>query len=331
MKILLIGPGSIGRRHLGNILQLGFRQIEVVSRNVSLSKPFDHLPVHASVEDALAASTFDAAILCTPTAYHAAVIIQLLKAKIGKIYIEKPVSHSLEHIETIVQLASAYPNKIVVGFDLHFDPGLQKVKELISANTIGKIVSVNAQVGQYLPDWRPAEDYRNGMSSKKQTGGGVMLDLVHEFDYLLWLCGPVANIACMYNHSGALQIETEDVAEVLLQFNCRAIGTIHLDYLQPKLVRNCLVTGEKGSIQWNLALSSVTWANHQQNENSFSYAGFERNDRFLNIMKCFLDNENDERLTSLHKGIESLLLVAAAKYSSESNQFINLSSFSKKS
>lgn len=324
MKILLIGFGSIGKRHLGNLFYLGYTDIDVVTRNESLPEPFNNLTLYKTLEQALENAEYETAILCTPTSYHTPAILQLLQAGIYRIYIEKPISHSLDNIDLVKKLATGYANRLVVGFDLHFDRGLQKVQELLSAGTVGKIISINAQVGQYLPDWRPAEDYRLGMSAKIETGGGVMLDLVHEFDYVTWLGGPVKTVAGLYKNSGTLEIETEDIAEVLLQFENGALGTIHLDYLQPSLVRNCLVTGTEGSIKWNLANNSVEWINLEKESFSYDYKGFERNDRFIEIMKCFLEDAPDPRLTNLEQGIQSLQLVLAAKKSCDTQQFIKM-------
>lgn len=324
MKILLIGFGSIGKRHLGNLFHLGFNNVDVVTRNALLPEPYKELKLYNSLQDALANSTYDTAILCTPTAQHTPAILQLLQAQVYRIYIEKPISHSLDDIDVVSSLAGSYSNKIVVGFDLHFDPGLLKVKELLAAGTIGKIISINAQVGQYLPDWRPTEDYRQGMSAKIATGGGVMLDLVHEFDYVTCLAGPVKTVAALYNNSGTLEIETEDVAEVLLQFDNGAVGTIHLDYLQPSLVRNCMITGTEGSIKWNLATNTVDWMNQKKESFTYDYKSFGRNDRFIEIMKCFLEDAPDDRLTNLEQGIKSLQLVLAAKKSCDAQQFIKI-------
>ncbi len=324
MKILLIGLGSIGLRHLRNLLTLAYSGVSVVSRSGRLPEEFSSLPVYSSLPAALSSATFDAAIVCTPTSFHFHSVKALLEAQVPNIYIEKPVSNSLNGMDVLLALSASYQNNIVVGYDLHFDPGMQKVKQLIEEDAIGKVVSVNAQVGQYLPDWRPKEDYIKGMSARKETGGGVMLDLIHEFDYLLWLMGPAKTVACQYSNSGALNIETEDVCEVLLHFKNGVIGTIHLDYLQQKLVRNCLITGYGGTITWNLAESKVNWINKNKEEFAFDYKGFERNDRFIEIMKAFLENKNDPRLTTLRQGVESLRLVLAAKHSAENTVFAEL-------
>lgn len=332
MKILLIGLGSIGKRHLSNLLALGYHDIAVVSRNNPLPDPFAQLQRFASTAEALAAQVFDAAFVCSPTAKHTADLLALLRKQIRLIYCEKPVADRLDDIAQIRQLASLYEHRIVVGFDLHFDPGLSKVRELLASRTIGNIVSINAQVGQYLPDWRPHEDYKQGTSARIETGGGVMLDLVHEFDYLQWLmgpdAGPVTSVACHYANTGALQIQTEEVADVLLKFKGGQSGTIHLDYFQRTLVRHCLITGTAGSIIWDLAASCVTWNGADKQGHRFDYADFVRNDRFVAIVDAFMRSSSapqmDERLTGLEQGIASLQLVLAAKRSSETQSFISL-------
>jgi predicted dehydrogenase len=327
LKVILVGFGSIGKRHLRNIISLGYNDVVVVSPSGKLEDEFSSLKVYKTIEEGLSLSTFDVAIISNPTAVHLTSFQVLLKANIPNIYIEKPISHNYEGIEKILEQLDITKHNIKVGFDLHYDLGLQKVKELIISKTIGNIVSVNAQVGQYLPDWRPHEDYSNGMSAKKETGGGVMLDLVHEFDYLYWLLGNVDTIASFNKNSGSLNIETEDVAEVLLKFDNGIIGTIHLDYLQPKLVRNCMFTGSEGSIFWNLVDSKVKWINKEKQENEFDYKGFERNDRFLNIMRDFLALQTNGKTTSFEQGLQSLRMVLAAKYSSEQNVFVKMKEF----
>ena len=327
MKILIVGLGSIGARHLRNILHLGYTDVSIVSRSGILPIEFSSLSVYSTLTEALSSSHFDAAVICTPTALHSADVKKVLAAKIPSVYIEKPVSHSLEEVNDLLTLSQSYACTVVVGYDLHFDKGLQKVKQLLEEDAIGKVVSVNAQVGQYLPGWRPQQDYRIGMSAKKETGGGVMLDLVHEFDYLQWLLGTPLLVACQYANTGTLEIETEDVCEVLVRFKNGAVGTIHLDYLQRELVRNCMITGSTGTIWWNLADRKVEWINENKVKQIFSYDNFERNDRFIEIMQSFLEQKEDTRLTNLESGIESLRWVMAAKYSAENRVFVNIKTF----
>ena len=324
MKILLIGTGSIGKRHLANILALGYSHITIVSRSGKLPQGITGLAVFTSLEQALQADHFDTAIVCTPTANHITDILQLLRAGIQTIYTEKPISHNWDHMELVQQLAQKNAAHIYVGYDLHFDPGIQKVKEWLSAESIGRPVAIQATVGQYLPDWRPQDDYTQGTCARTATGGGVLLDLVHEFDYVYRLMGPVQTIAAVYSHTGALQIETEDIADVLLKFASGATGSIHVDYLQPQLVRNCRITGTTGSIFWDMALQQLILTSLDKKETVFSYRGFERNQRFLQIIQAFLSGKTDTRLTTLEQGLVSLQMVLAAKYSSQHRVFVQL-------
>jgi len=314
MNILLIGLGSIGTRHLNNLLSLGYKKISIVSRREQLPGEFSKCIHFKNLEDALQHQTYDAAIICTPTTQHTSQLIQLLKHKIKLIYVEKPISNSLEHIEIIKQLADSYTNRIIVGFDLHFDPGMQKTKELLQSNAPGKIISVNAFVGQYLPQWRSYEDHRKGMSAKKETGGGVLLDLVHEFEYLYRLFGEVDSVTCYTTNTGALEIETEENADVLFKFKSGITGTLHLDYWQLQLIRYAIITGTEGTITWNLAEKFVQYASKQGTE-KFSFTNSERNDRFLTAMKNFLEEKDDDRFSTLQDGIKSLEIVLAAKRS----------------
>lgn len=314
MNILLVGLGSIGTRHLNNIIALGYKSITVVSRKEKLPDAFAHLQHFKKLEEALAYDNYDSAIICTPTTQHASYLVNLLQQQTKLIYIEKPVSHSLDKLDLIKQLASSYQNKIVIGYDLHFDPGMQKTKELLQSNAIGKIISVHAFVGQYLPQWRPYEDHRNGMSAKKETGGGVLLDLIHEFDYLYRFFGDVDSVNCYTCNTGALEIETEESADVLLKFKNGITGTVHLDYWQQQLIRYAIITGTEGTITWNLAEKFVQLVTKHGSE-KFPFENAERNDRFLSAMKNFLEEKDDDRFSTLDDGIKSLEMVLAAKKS----------------
>ncbi len=323
MKFLIIGLGSIGSRHLKNIVELGYKNLTAVTTNKKIVFDYPFLKICSSIKEALESAVFDVAILCVPTAFHIKAMEELLEAKIKKIYIEKPVSHNLNGVEKLLQIASSYSNKIIVGYDLHFDPGIAEVRRLIQSAEIGSVISANAIVGQYLPQWRPNEDYRNGMSAKTEAGGGVMLDLIHEFDYLHWLFGKVKQVGCFFSHSGALEIETEDVAEVIMKFETGMLASIHLDYLQQELIRNCCITGSTGTITWNLAKSKVTWIT-TKSKREYDYSWFNRNDRFLSILKAFISSDEDDRLTSLEQGIESLKMVMAAKHASITDTIISI-------
>jgi predicted dehydrogenase len=323
MKILLKGFGSIGKRHCSNLLQLGYNNLVIVSSKSELGEEYKELPVYSDLGEALRSHTFTHGFICSPTAFHTEDLIAFLKAGIPSIFLEKPISHSLAGLIEIFELFR-YDTKVYVGFDLHFDPGLTKVKQAIDSSLLGKIYSANSFVGQYLPDWRPNEDHRLGMSASIEKGGGVMLDLVHEFDYLRWILGKPCKIMSFYQRNPQLQIETEDVADVLIQFEHDINASIHLDYHQRKLIRFCIITGEKGTIKWDLAERKVTIMCQDHTIEEFDFSNFERNDRYLQIVKAFMTQQDDLRLTSLEEGVISLKMVLAAKSASENDTIIKM-------
>ncbi len=320
-NILVVGIGSIGSRHVSNLLSLGYDRITLVTKRKEFPSHWPDFPVFPDFKSIPNISEFTNAFVCSPTASHVGHLQELLKTNVSKIYLEKPISHNLDDLEQF-KTAAHKGVQILVGFDLHFDPGLNRVRKLLNDKVIGKVYSANAFVGQYLPDWRPHEDHRKGMSASLQRGGGVMLDLIHEFDYLIWLLGSVQSVSAIYQENPELEIETEDVADVLIKFKSGATGTIHLDYHQRVLIRNCVFTGALGTIKWDLAARTVTLTQADKTEEVFDFSNFERNDRYLEIAKAFMNADSDDRICTFEHGLESLQLVMASKISSQSNTIL---------
>lgn len=157
--ILIIGLGSIGKRHLKNLIHLGEKNISIVSTSENIPLEFKGFTTYTNTEKALKENLISHAFICTPTSNHILDLTLLLESNVANIYLEKPISNNLDNIEKVSALLEN-SKRIVVGYDLHFDPGLMKVKELIAEEKLGKIFSINALVGQYLPDWRPDQDYK---------------------------------------------------------------------------------------------------------------------------------------------------------------------------
>lgn len=323
VNIVVIGIGSIGARHVSNLLSLGYDRITLITRRKEFPSYWPKFPVYTEFKDLPDISGFTHALICSPTAQHLKDLIPVLQAGIPFIFLEKPLSHSLDGLDQIKSLIQPH-QKIVMGFDLRFDPGLGKIREILSGNGIGRVLSANAFVGQYLPDWRPHEDHRQGSSALKSKGGGVLLDLVHEFDYLYWLFGQVSALGAFYQSNPELEIETEDLADVLIKFTSGSTALLHLDYHQRKLIRYCQITGTNGSLHWDLAGKQVNWTDKKGQVQNVDFSSSERNDRFMMIIKAFMENQDDQRLTDFSEGLVTLKMVLAAKKSSESHTFVTL-------
>ena len=307
--ILLVGLGSIGKRHLNNIISLGYTDITVVTTKNVL--PENYSPV-STLAEALKLKSYKAAVICAPTAKHDEIILAVLDANISRIFLEKPVSNTLYRINEII--AARKSAEIFVGYDLRFDPGLLKVKDWIEEGKIGRVLAVNSFVGQYLPDWRPEQSYELSYSAKTAEGGGVVLDLIHEFDYLYFLFGEPINIQSQVFNTGSLNIESEDVAQVLLRFADGIHGMLHMDYLQRFFRRDCYITGSTGNINLNFSKGiAELQIIGLKNKVEFDYSDYSRNDRFLEIMSIFLNNPDDPKLCTFDEAVISLTMALKAK------------------
>jgi len=249
MKLLLCGFGSIGRRHLRNaqtLLPAGATwTIVEPERSAWVSEP--GVRFAASLEEA--AGEHDVALVCSPTALHAAHIAAIAD-RVGAIFIEKPLAHDRAALEAIRATLSRRGIPVMVGCNYRFEAGLLEVRRLLVEGAVGRALSVRAEYGQWLPRWRPQQDYRLGYAARRATGGGIVLDRIHELDYVLWLAGPVTDVKAFHGKLSTLEIETEDTAEVLLRFASGAIGSVHVDYLQHEYVCALKIIGERGTIEW---------------------------------------------------------------------------------
>jgi len=254
MRFVVLGAGSIGRRHLTNAVALGHTIAAV--HDPDATKLADagqlagrHAVLTPSEDEALRVEA-DVVLVCSPTAAHVA----QARAAVGRgrhVLIEKPVSHTLDGVDALVAAAAAARRIVLVGCNLHFLPSLQLVKRLLGEGRIGTPLSARAHCGYYLPHWRPQTDYRRGYAARQATGGGIILDSIHEFDYLRWLLGEPREVFCYAGKVSTLEIDTEDSADILLRFDYGAVANVHLDYLQRTYRRSCELIGEDGVIAWD--------------------------------------------------------------------------------
>jgi predicted dehydrogenase len=245
--ILVLGCGSIGRRHIKNLLVLGAKDVH--SFDTWGYPDFDQITGHGSLTEALAVHPI-AAIICTPTRSHTEHIDDCLKHGIANIFVEKPLFDGWWQ-ETRFDWPAIDKANTFVACNFRFTPGLQRVKQLIDDGAIGKVVSARAQFGQYLPDMRPGVDHKKIYAANKSMGGGCLLDGIHEFDYLSWLLGPIAEAKAFTARLTDVTVDTEDVAEVILRFESGALGSVHEDYVRRGYNRFLEVIGELGRITWD--------------------------------------------------------------------------------
>lgn len=247
MKILVVGCGSIGRRHVANACLIA--DTAVVDRDASLANEVATAfgaQTFSSVQDALDWSP-DGVVVATPHDYHLAIATLAIEAG-ADVLIEKPISHAEHGIHEFLTLVAKSGRRAFVVCNMRFHPGPAALKSNISA--VGKPLFARAWYGNYLPSMRPGADYRKLYAASKAAGGGVILDAIHELDYLCWIFGDVSEIGCHSAKLSDLEIDVEDYAEIYLNHSSGVRSAVHLDYLQRFKRRGCEIVGTNGTLIW---------------------------------------------------------------------------------
>jgi len=327
MKIVVIGCGSIGKRHMRNILALKVGEVfacDVDEQKRTYVQRELGITVYQNLGEALDHSRFDAAFICSPPSFHVGQASQLLSAE-AHCFIEKPLSNGLEGIDELISLAGKKGKVVMVGYMLRFSPFLKRIKDLIDQGAIGKVLSVRASVGYYLPYWRPQEDYRKGYGARRELGGGILLDASHEIDYVRYLMGEISEVFAVCRKLSNLEIDTEDFAEIILGTENGAYAQIHLDYLQSNYRRSCEIIGEEGMLIWERTLK-----HYDREDKSYhcSYEGLNANvnDLYLEEIRHFFSclAGKAQSLIGLEEAKGLQLIFESIRKSSESGRLLSL-------
>jgi predicted dehydrogenase len=288
-KVLVIGSGSIAKRHLANFRQLlPDAEVACVSasgRSLAVGETTATTQLQ-SMATAIAWSP-DLAVVASPAPLHIEHACRLLEAGIP-VLIEKPLSDRLDRVRDVAPLFARYRDRIEVAYNLRFLSSARKMKTLLDECCVGHILGLRVEVGQYLPDWRPHADYRRQVSANRSLGGGVLLELSHELDYLTWLFGRFDQVFCITSNSGQLEIDVEDRADILLSRD-GLTAHVHLDFLQRKASRECKVIGSTGTMHWDLIANSITLDGPEGKKTLFSDSAFDRNDMYLELLRGFIE------------------------------------------
>lgn len=264
MLVLIIGTGAMGRKHIQDIQRV--RDIQVVNPNMAFRFAFlrkdayqDELSlsleglVCSSMEQALKLNPA-CAIISTPPAMHFEVLVPLIKANIP-FYIEKPVvteRSELNHLKSLLE-THKFTATTMVGHNLRFLHSLAIIKDGIQNRILGNIIRANFQAGLALPLWRKTP-YSKRFNARKELGGGVLFDFMHELDLVRWLLGEFDLIHAIGGHFSSLNISSDDVACIILgkKNHHPPIVSINLDYVSQRLIRRYEIIGEEATFRWDL-------------------------------------------------------------------------------
>jgi len=317
---LVIGFGSIGKRHARNIRKLcPSCRLIVVRRHVT--EHDDEIrslgaELVGSLDEALRAGV-DLAVVANPSALHAETVVRLLTEDVP-CYVEKPTVTTRADVARVRQhlSKSSSPPVTFAGFNLRFLPSLQAVREILRAGRIGTVVRADLQVGRWLPAWRPGTDYRKGYSARAALGGGVVFDLVHELDAVRWLLGGEFEVrGAIAGRFSCLEIDSNDTAcAVLARRRGPPAVTVGMDYVDRRGMRRYTFVGEEGTLVWDLQERTVWIVDETGVEQvAVPEQGFDMSETYVRAMAEFLGCVQRSEPTSqdIEEGLHSTELALA--------------------
>ena len=316
-RIAIIGLGSIGKRHLRLARKLR-PEIKIIAvrsgkgKKVQEEKIADKIVY--TIEDAINTG-IQAAIIATPATFHADQALRLMNLGIH-VLIEKPLSHSLENVNELLRAAGESDAVGLVGYCLRYDPAALKFKEILATEKIGQILSVQVNCSSYLPDWRLDMDYRQSVSAKKELGGGVLLELSHELDYIRWFFGDMKSVYANIQNSGTLDIDVEDSVDMIFESEQGYFVSVHLDFNSRGTRRECIARCANGDLIWDAIANKVIWhpvGGAKENETYQNDRDYIYREQLKHFFNCI---EKDEQPSvSIHDGVAVLQMIELAKKS----------------
>jgi predicted dehydrogenase len=316
-NIGIIGLGSIGRRHLSLIKKLR-PELNIVAVRSGMGKKIEEEKllnaVVYSLEEAID-SGIEAAIIATPAVYHIQQAIELM-AKGLHVLIEKPLSHSLNNINELLIVQEKSKAVGLIGYCLRYNLGALKFKDMLKNKKIGQILHVHVDCGSYLPEWRKGQEYRNSVSAKSDLGGGVLLELSHELDYIRWFFGNMKSVSANIKNSGTLDIDVEDSADMIFESEHGYSISTHLDFNTRNTRRNCIARCSNGDLIWDAVANKVIWQPADDLEEVEEYQN-DRNYIYKEQLTHFFNCIENEKLplVSIHDGAAVLNMIESVKIS----------------
>lgn len=326
---LIIGAGSIGQRHISNLKKIGINKITALRSNKG---HFKQLPKNFGVHEVFSWEEAinikpDVAIISNPSSLHVEAALKISRHVKG-IFIEKPLSNSMTHCNKLIESLNAEKTTSFIGHNLMFHPIVKKIIEFINENDIGEIINIQCQVGQWLPDWHPYEDYTQAYYARKDLGGGVALSLIHEIHLALELAGLPMHVIGEITEHKQLNLDVDVCTDLMIKHKSGAVSQIHLDFLQRPSHRNGTITFEKAWLSYDFSKMEITAQMiNEQPYQLFHNDDYDSNTMYINQMKEFISLVEEARVRhnyDAQSSLESLKVVEALFESSISGKKVDI-------
>ena len=334
MKILFIGMGSIGQRHLQNLRSLYGKEMKCfavrttlhntyikdgIARLVNDLAGFYKIEVFKSLKEALNEQEYDAVFITNPSSLHSKMILTCLDYRVN-IFVEKPLCISTNEAREINDKLSHTNSILYVGYQTHFDPIYKKVRDCIRSNGLGSVVSARFEWCTFLPDHHKYEDYQSSYAAREDLGGGVLLGLSHEIDVLLNFFGVPTLIKAVESTNRNLNISADDTMMVLCKYfehyeNQFSLSLV-LSYSQVFETRGFRIHLENGFIDcdWNKGTVNIVDRAKLSTPEIFQ-SKMTRNQIFCDQTKYFIDavRRKDTSITNIENSLKILNFIENTK------------------
>ena len=319
MKIGIIGLGSIGKRHVRCLRQLGYEDIIALRTKKGTTKTlpveFNYITEVFNVKD-FYSNNLNGVIISNPTSLH----IETMKMPLEKglaIFVEKPIADSIEQLK---EIADYDVSKVMVGFNLRYNEIINIVKEFIASGKLGKIYKANLYCGQFLPAWHPYADYRKEYYAHKDMGGGVIRTLSHEIDLMHYFFGNPKELCASIEKISDLEIDVEDNVYMICKMANHSLVSIELDYINPVLTRRGIIFGSEGTVEYSFSKLNVTFTDYNRKISIiYENINLNLNKMYINQMKNFVNfikNKESLRCT-FEDGVNVMKVIKAAEESTK--------------
>lgn len=289
--VLVIGAGSVGKRHLRNLAQLGCLLSVADPREDRLAEAAETVPLigrAARWQDALAkAGQLSGVVICSPPTFHVEQALAALEKGVP-VFLEKPVSADAESAARLGEAVRATDIPLLLGYSYRWWPPVQELKRRLERGVVGAVRHVRITMSAHLEDWHPWERYQEFFMASRALGGGALLDESHFIDLMLWYFGPPTAVFAQVERLSALEIETDDNVDAVFSYPDGKRVVMHLDLYGRPHERSMTIVGEQGTLQWSYEQNCLRLGRSAGQEWEETRFTCERNEMFLGAAKEFL-------------------------------------------
>ncbi|NWG24087.1 MAG: Gfo/Idh/MocA family oxidoreductase [Pseudorhodoplanes sp.] len=322
--ILIVGSGSVGKRHARNLAALGCRISGMdprADRREEMASEVKLVAAFASEQEAYAAAKYDGVVIASPPHVHVRQTVQALEAGCP-VLLEKPVCPDLKGARALQEAAKRTKAPLLMGYTWRWWPPLADVRRLLDEKAVGAIHHVQFHMSAHLADWHPWERYQDFFMAQREQGGGALLDESHWIDLMLWLFGMPKEVSGKIDKISTLEITSDDNVDLLFTYEDGPRVTMHLDlYGRPheKFIR---FVGADGTIFWSADPNQLSVGRTAAAEWDKTAYRCERNDMFVAVAKEFLAAIDGApvKTCNLDDGVNVLRVIEAARAASSENR-----------